>query len=58
MTFEQSIEIWYAIFLGDTHIGKKLHEILRIKDDGIARSLGSRNVFYQYILADEVLYVA
>lgn len=43
--------------LGNTHIGKELCEVLCIKDNGIAWSFGSWNVFYQYVLADEVLYV-
>ncbi len=37
---------------------KELCEVLCIKDNGIAWAFGSWNVFYQYVLADEVLYVA
>ena len=58
MTFEQAIEIWCAILLGNTHIGEELCEVLCIKDNGIAWAFGSWNVFYQYVLVDEVLYVA
>lgn len=41
-----------------TNTPKELCEVLCIKDNGIAWAFGSWNVFYQYVLADEVLYVA
>ena len=40
------------------YIGKGQSEVLCIKDNGITRTFGSWNVFYQYVLADEVLYIA
>lgn len=58
MAFEHGIEIWYAILLRNSYIVKEQSKVLCIVDNGIAWSLGSRNVFYQYVLADEVLYVA
>ncbi len=51
MAFEHGIEIWYAILLSNIYIGKEQSDvILCIMDNGIAWSLGSRNVFYQKFL--------
>ena len=51
------MEIWYAIFLSDAYFGEELREIFCVIDNRVTWTFRSRNVLYQDVLVNQILYV-